>query len=297
MDKLPFLYMNAAGWAKSVEQIRILAGVPNLTHIVAGSFTVNYREGNTGGTNFVCLDDGTTINALGLPNGGIPYLKSHGKVMTKIVHDAGKKLVVSGAWFSPEEAGILAETSFEIGADYFERNDGCPNVFDDGKRKEIASYNLELMHEANEAVLYAVGYNEPVWVKLSPYESREEREKVAKLYSESIVRAIVTCNTRPGRLLKSDRTPYITAKGTDGNGGIGGTSIKQSAEENARHFCRLLPKKWIIGVGGIANARDMEERLVVGCAGIQIASAFFWSENPKVLQDLGNEWANEYGPA
>lgn len=294
MSELPFYFMNAAGWAKTVEQVQVLAGVPNLTHIVAGSFTVEPREGNVGGTNFACLEDGTTINALGLPNGGIPYLKENGKLMARIAHHAGKKLVISGAWFSPKEAAMLAETAFEIGADLFERNDGCPNVFDGGKRKEVASYNTGLMYEANEAVLDAVGYNKPIWVKLSPYETRKEREAVASLYSQSLIQALVTINTRPGRLLMSDGTPYITAKNTDGNGGIGGTSVRQLAQENAEHFCDLLPRKHIIGVGGISNAKDVDDRFLAGCTGIQIASSFFKSEDPKVLQNIGNDWASKY---
>lgn len=294
MDKLPFLYMNAAGWAKTVEQVRILAGVPNLTHIVAGSFTVKYREGNIGGTNFACLDDGTTINALGLPNGGIPYLEMYGKVMAEIAHDAGKKLVISGAWFTPEEAAILAEVAFENGADVFERNDGCPNVFKDGQRKEIPSYHPDLMREANSVMFRAIGH-EPVWVKISPHKFVRSVAETAELYAQIRVEAIVGTNTEPGRLLKPDGTPYITAKGTDGQGGVGGAALKRLALGNAAHYSRLLPNKKVIGVGGIRSGDDLDDYLQVGCAGVQIASAFFWTEDPKVLQNIGNDWAEKYG--
>jgi dihydroorotate dehydrogenase (fumarate) len=295
MDELPFQFMNAAGWAKTVEHVKILSRVPSLTHIVVGSFTIEPREGNTGGTNFYPLEDGTTINALGLPNGGVPYLKLHGREMSTIAHNAGKRLVVSGAWFAPKDVDILANVAFAMGADVFERNDGCPNVFDGGTQKEIPAFNLDLMTAANERVRALAG-EMSVWVKLSPYTNPRDREKVAELYRKSAVEALVTVNTIPNvRLRRPNGSLCITAQNTKGLGGVAGTTIRPLALANAEHFCELLERHCcVIGVGGISEGVHVEAYRRAGCRGVQIASAFFAAEDPQTLQRIANEWAADH---
>src|SRR3989344_4190402 len=147
MEKLPFDYMNAAGWAKTVEQVELLAKVPLLSHIVVGSFTERPRDGNAGGTNFDVRGDGTSVNSLGLPNKGLPYLQENVGRMRDIADKNGKFLVVSIAGAdSIEEYPALARAVAQS-AHVVEINAGCPNVYKGSEQKEIISYNLDLLRQ------------------------------------------------------------------------------------------------------------------------------------------------------
>lgn len=295
MPALSFDYMNAAGWAKTPEQVLRLAKIPLITHIVIGSFTVPPREGNQGGTTFVVLPDGTGGNAVGLRNKGRIFLKTEGPEMVRVAHDAGKKLVVSGAWFQPEELGQLAETACEIGADIFESNDGCPNVWDGGKQKAIPSYDLELMSAADFHVRH-LRNDIVLWKKLSPYVNPQERAAVAHyLSTDDIYAGVTTSNTLPNVRLRQVYEPVITAEGTNGLCGVSGTGLKLLALANAENFRELLPPHMkVIGVGGIRSRGDIEDYLRVGCAGVQVGTVCFLDDKVEELQRIGVEWLSHY---
>jgi dihydroorotate dehydrogenase len=291
MDTVAFYFMNAAGWVKTPAIVREIAVVPLTTHIVMGSFTVEPRPGRTGGTAFAVLPDGTASNNLSLPNGGIPFLKQHGAEMVKIAHDAGKKAVISGAPFTPVEDRLLAETVFEIGADIYESNRGCPNT-----GSEPIAYNHDLMEEFDKQVEWGIR-DLSWWRKVSPYANPRSWEIEAKLTWKSSAEAVVATNTLPNyRLCEENRRPIITAEGTEGLGGMSGTSLKPIALNNAEHFCELLKScgKKVIGVGGVSTAEDIQDYLAVGCAGVQVGAALFASEDPGVLQKMAEAWLQRY---
>ena len=287
MDRLPFEFSNASGWPKTPQSVAKLAAVPLTTRIHVGGFTVKPREERGGGTDFDVLEDGTGANNRSLPNGGIPFLRVHGREMAQIAHDAGKELIMSGAPFSPEEDGILAEWAFRIGADGYVSSRSCPNTDCD-----IISYNHELMEACDEKVAEAIG-DRSWWRKLSPYANPKDREIEAELTFKSTARGVVACNTFPGVRLRRVGKPVITATGTNGLGGMSGTAFKIFAHANAEHFCELLNPLGleVIGVGGIRSIQDIGDYLRVGCAGVKVGTALFKSEDPHVLQHLGEDWA------
>ncbi|MDO8408009.1 MAG: hypothetical protein Q7S95_02110 [bacterium] len=291
MDRLPFGFSNASGWPKNPKGVAKLAAVSVTTRILAGAFTVEAREERGGGTDFAVLDDGTASNNRRLPNGGIPYLRAHGREMVQIAHDAGKELIMSGAPFSPEEDGILAEWAFMIGADGYESDRSCGNAGD------IIAGNHELMEACDEAVAKAIG-DRPWWRKLPPYFNPKDREIEADLTRRSTARGVVACNAFPGVRLRRDGKPIITATGTNGLGAMSGTGLKLIAHANAEHFCELLNPFGleVIGVGGIRTIDDMQDYLLVGCIGVQVGAALFKSEDPRVLQHLGEDWMLMYAP-
>lgn len=287
MDRLPFFFMPSAGWIKTPKLVREIVAVPLITHVVMGSFTVQKRDPRGGGTDFDVLRDGAASNNLGLPNGGVPYLKTHGREMVRIAHDHGKEVIFSGAPFSPEDDDILATIAFAIGADSYESNRGCPNT-----EAEIISYDLEMMQNCNEAVAQAIG-SDPWRVKISPYVNPRERERHANLIIKSTACGAVAANTIPSGRLRRDGKPIITANGTNGLGGISGTAIKYLNLVNAEHFSELLAPhgKNVIGAGGISDGDDLNDYILAGCAGGQVGAALFQHEEPGVLDRIAKEWA------
>lgn len=291
MGRLPFEFSNASGWPKTPEGVAKLAAVSLTTRIHIGGFTVEPRLERGGGTDFDVLEDGTGANNRKLPNGGIPFLRAHGREMAQTAHDAGKELIMSGAPASPKEDGILAEWAFRIGADGYVSSRSCPNTDCD-----IISYNHELMEAHDEAVAKAIG-DRSWWRKLSPYANPKDREKEAELTRKSTARGVVACNSFPGVRLRRAGKPIITATGTNGLGGMSGTGAKYVALANAEHFCELLNPFGleVIGVGGIRTIQDIEDYLRVGCIGVKVGTELFRSEDPRVLQHLGEDWVLMYG--
>jgi dihydroorotate dehydrogenase len=287
MERLPFGFMNAGGWIKTPALVRKIVSVPLTSHVILGSFTVQYRPERTGGTTFDVLDDGTASNNLSLPNGGIPFLKQRGKEMVQIAHDAGKKVILNGAPFSPEDDAALATTAFEIGADIYESNRGCPNT-----EHTIISYDHLAMEMCDEAVKRAIG-DLPWLRKVSPYVNPADIQTEIALTIKSTAWGVTATNTVPNTRLRREGKPIITADGTNGLGGMSGTGLYHLALMNAEHFCIGLRRegKTVFGVGGVSNAQKAHSFYEVGCTAIQVAAALFKSEDPHALQSIGQEWA------
>jgi dihydroorotate dehydrogenase (NAD+) catalytic subunit len=298
-EHLPFDYMNAAGWAKVMWQVKQLCDVPYTSHVLVGSYTVNEREGNQNGTNFVSLSDNTSGNVLGLPNPGITWLaRGPGEQMVKLAHGMGKKIVLSGAWFSPEEDGILAEAAATMGFDAYESNRGCPNAVVGGKFKPVPSYFPELMEKADLEIAKRIGMGFEIWEKLSPYVNPAEREREARRIAKTNHKRVTVINTvsnfRPrgkhGDLL-------ITAQNTGGNCGMAGAGVKWLGIINAEHFMQLLednPSIIVNGAGGILTGDDVQDYWLIGCRSIQVGTAIYRADSAKPLADIAIEWANKH---
>ncbi len=290
MNRLPFQFGNAAGWPKTVAGVAKLARVPLVTHIRAGSFTVRPREERGGGTDFDVLEDGTASNNRNLPNGGIDDVYVLGRAMVRVAHGARKRLIISGAPFSAKDDGLLAKAALEIGADGYESGRSCPNT-----EASIISYDHGFMAECDAAVDETIGLRLDWWRKVSPYANPHDREIEAEQTFRCTARGIVSCNTFPGARLRRNGKPIITATGANGLGGMSGEGLRYIAQVNIEHFCELLGKgKDVIGVGGISRAEHIEWCLSVGCTGVQVGAALFKSEDPKVLQQLAEDWVFKY---
>lgn len=285
--------MNAAGWAKTVEHVRKLAKVPTLTHIVMGSFTVEPREGNTGGTNFDVAPDGTAVNSLGLPNGGIPYLEKYGAEMVRVAQDAGKASVISIAGFSPNEFGTLAKIASDLGT-ITELNVGCPNVHDTGKQKAIISYNWLDLQRTLEIVCRETIPGSHVWLKLSPYSNPLDQDRAVRIVNKfsGEITTVVGCNTFPNvSLYHTDGRPYLDV--ASNYAGMSGTSLKPINLSQCRRYVEYLHSSIsVIGAGGVASAQDATDYFRVGCQGVQIGAAFFNNENFRVFEEVAQALAD-----
>ena len=284
-----FDLMNADGWAKTTERVRQLTKVPTISHIVMGSFTVLPREGNTGGTNFQVAPEGTSVNSLGLPNGGLPYLEQHGEDMVQSVYAAEKIPVISIAGFSPKEYGVMAVKVHALKA-IAELNIGCPNVHDGGHQKEIISYDFALLKRTLECVFEAT--SGPVWVKPSPYANPADRERFVNLvkHFDGAIDGIVGCNTFPNvSMYHANARPYLDV--ANNYAGMAGTALKWINLSQCRFYAESLPDYEIIGAGGIRTPQDVLDYTFVGCSGGQIGTAFFENENFRVFEEVASAFA------
>ncbi|MCH9022909.1 MAG: dihydroorotate dehydrogenase, partial [Planctomycetes bacterium] len=169
--------------------------------------------------------DGTSLNTLGLPNGGLPYYEKNLPGMVQIAHDAGKKMRASLAGFSPSEYVKLAQLAVASGVDVTELNTGCPNVWGGGEQKPIAAYSPELMTEILSRVVAEYDSKMELAVKVSPYEPGMLRQIASIIASIKEVHSVVSANTFPNAVINYEDGRSVITFG-DGYAGLAGTALK-----------------------------------------------------------------------
>lgn len=268
--------MNAAGTCKTLADVERLAQTASAA-IVVGSITVEPREGNSG--NVYHCEESFSVNALGLPNPGLPYYETHLPRMVRVAHDSGKPLIVSVAGFSPKEYCALAMRAYAAEADLVELNLGCPNVWHDGRQKRIASFDMELVASIAELARACLGDGARFTIKLSPFSDPAGLSEVASCpafqgRTDHRCDGVVCCNTFPNACAVDDAgAPRISTVG--GLAGFAGRAYKPIAIGQVRQLRAHLPADMpIIGVGGIWTGADVRDFLVAGASAVQIGTAY-----------------------
>ncbi|MBP9711020.1 MAG: hypothetical protein KBD50_02035 [Candidatus Pacebacteria bacterium] len=291
--QMPIAFMNAAGWAKTVEQAHLLSTVPLLTHVVLGSFTPEAKPGSSGGTNFHVGADGTATNSIQLKNGGADYLAKQGAKMVHTIQEAGKKAVINIAGDTPDDYYFMSIVALGIDADVIEVNGSCPNKFKDGKRGPIASYDPDALLDIIGGVTMALaesGKRTPWWLKVSPMANPLDLEWIAEMVQGVGCNALVATNTFPAiSLYHPDGRPYLDV--ANNYGGMSGKALKPISLSNCRRYRELLPDFPIFGVGGIDCGMDINDYVEhAGVNGAQIGASFFQNEDLRGLNDIGMDY-------
>lgn len=286
MDWSSFSISNAAGFVKGPgNEFNDLLRSPVVDKIRIGSITVAGGPGNPG-TTYGESEDGTSGNALGLPNPGLEQTLKHATQMALTSAHAGKELVISIAGSKPEEYEELTKAFVQYGT--IEVNLGCPNVWGEGGQKPIASFNLPLMRDILKRVS---GYTyDPFDVKVSPYSDPSMIPQVAALLQEfHQVRNVITMNTFPNGIIfeKDALKPALTTP--NGYGGIAGAAARFIALGQVRQFASALEgsKIKVILVGGVSRGIDLVRARDVGAAGVQIGTAY--GGKAKIFSDILQE--------
>lgn len=285
---------NAAGWCKSVKEVRNLA--PSVAQfIVFGSITLQERAGNPGNT-----FNGSSLNSLGLPNPGLKKVLEMAPDILRIAHDEGKTITLSVAGFSPRDYETLSTAAQDAGFDGVELNLGCPNVVDGGARKPIASFDLTLIEEIVGTACAAVDASHSgssVSVKMSPMSNPLQIIDTAQLLARYSISVVVTQNTFPNALLFNDNgTPQIQTPDGTGWAGHAGSEVKAQALgqvsqwRNALDLCGGEHIE-VCGVGGVQSGRDVRDMLLAGAALMQVGTAYF-AGGPRTFGVIADQFIN-----
>lgn len=290
----------AAGWCKTTEQVAEAAKVPLLREITVGSYTWNDgpRAGNAGNVYYKDPRGRFALNSLGLPNPGLVYLRAELPKMRTIAHKAHKKLRVSIAGFSPLEFEHLT-MAVAAHADVVELNLGCPNVWDGGTQKQIASYNIavsdDIIKRASRTIAVSSRnrrHDPPkLAIKVSPFEPSYLQQFASNLKFKwsHMVHEVVCSNTWPNGYASHPDCRHCI----DGTGlaGVSGAALFPINLGQAKQFCDLVPYGLeVIGVGGIENAEDVAAYGRAGVAKVQIATTAF--DNLRNLNDIAIQMAD-----
>ena len=211
------------------------------------------------------------LNAVGLENVGV---KSFIKEKLPFLRQFDVPVIVNVFGETVEEyvkvAGLLSDVEGIAG---LEINISCPNVAKGGI--EFGA-NPDLAGEVTRNVKSVTHL--PVIVKLTP--NVTDITEIAKSVEEAGADAISLINTLKGMSLDiNQRVPHLK----NITGGLSGPAIKPVALRMVWEVIKQVSIP-VIGIGGIMNAADALEFLIVGAKAVQIGTANFI--NPSATIDI-----------
>lgn len=255
--------------------------------IVKGT-TLLPREGNDYPRMAECASG--MLNCVGLQNKGVEYFAEH--IYPQLVEhlglpnaDAAYPIVnVSGS--SPEN---YAECAARINAlehiHAIELNISCPNVKDGGM-----AFGTSCEGAASVVKAVRAAYDKTLIVKLSP--NVTDIASIAKAVEAEGADAVSLINTLMGMSVNIERRCSNLSIGT---GGVSGPCVKPVALRMVSQVAKAVNVP-VVGLGGICNAKDAIEFLMVGATAIEIGTANFLDPaiTVKVVDGI-NEWLDAHG--
>jgi len=228
--------------------------------IITKTVTLEMRPGNPPPR--VVETPAGMLNSIGLPNLGVagfiaekmPFLRT---VSTKvIVNVAGKT--------EEEFAEVVARLEDVQGIDAYELNYSCPNVKEGG-----LSFSVNPAMAERVTVLVRRQTRKPVIAKLTP--NVTSIGDIGRAVQNGGADAVSAINTLVGMAVDvRTRRPKIATI----TGGLSGPAIKPVALAKVYELCKAVSIP-IIGIGGIMNADDALEFLMVGAKAVQVGTANF----------------------
>ena len=213
---------------------------------------------------------GGMMNAVGLQNPGIdlfckrdiPFLKKY-----------DTRIIVNVCGKSTEDYCEVVERLAEEDVDMLEINISCPNVKEGGiafGQNPKAAENI-----TKEVKKYA---KQPVIMKLSP--NVTDISEMARAVEAGGADAISLINTLTGMKIDIDRRQFVLANKT---GGVSGPAIHPIAVRMVYQAANAV-RVPVIGMGGIASAKDAIEMILAGASAVSVGTANF--HNPAVTMEI-----------
>ena len=213
---------------------------------------------------------GGMLNAVGLQNPGydlfakrdIPYLKKY-----------DTNIIVNVCGRTTEDYIDVVEKLGHEDVDMLEINISCPNVKHGGiafgqDPKAVEAITKEVKKVAKQ----------PVIMKLSP--NVTDITEMAKAAEAGGADALSLINTLTGMQIDVERQKFVLANKT---GGLSGPAIKPVAVRMVYQVANAV-KVPIIGMGGIANAKDAMGFILAGATAVSVGTANF--NNPHTTIDV-----------
>ena len=267
----------AAGLDKNGDFIDCL-GALGFGFLEVGTITPLPQEGNTKPRVFRIFEEEAIINRLGFNNKGIDYLVK--KLETRKFQ--GPVGVNIGANKTSEgqkriDDYLACFNKVHHLADYITVNISSPNTpglrdFHDGK-------NLLELIKAIEIQIKANDYIKPIFLKISPDESKESLNKIIKIVTESIFSGVIISNTSVDKNLLQNKE-YLNI-----DGGLSGKPIMERSTKLINQVKQSSPEIPVIGVGGVMDKSDFNKKIQSGAGLVQLYSGFI-IKGPKIVQDI-----------
>ena len=271
----------AAGLDKNAEAVLLWQSL-GFGFVEVGTVTAMPQPGNPRPRLFRLPADGALINRMGFNNQGADAVAAH----LRRLRDSGRLRVPLGVNIGKSKVTPVAEAaadyrrSFErLGAlaDYVVVNISSPNT--PGLR------DLQTVDEVERVVAAVQGPNQrldrprPVLVKLAPDLADEDAIACARGALDAGCAGLVLTNT-------TVRFEGLVSDTTGMSGGLSGRPLSARSTALLGQVRRTLgPGPVLIGVGGIADADDVQARLAAGADLVQIYTGLIY-QGPGLVRRL-----------
>jgi dihydroorotate dehydrogenase (NAD+) catalytic subunit len=241
------------------EGLALVMDLNRIGAIVTKTITPDKREGCPP-PRMVEYKDGSLM-AIGIPCKGPDHYI--GEILPHY-RDYGTPVVCSVSAPTVEAFGKLAAKLSVPGVAVIEANISCPNLDEDGRAFGMdAEASAKVIRRLKEMT------DRPVWAKLTP--NVTDIAAVAQAVEAAGADAVTCANGMLGMAV--DVENFQPALGNI-TGGMTGPCMKPVILRMAWQVARAV-KIPIIGSGGMANANDALEYLMVGCSAVQIGTINF----------------------
>jgi dihydroorotate dehydrogenase len=279
----------AAGFDKDGKYFRTMSKL-GFGFIELGTVTPKPQIGNPQPRLFRLKEDEAIINRMGFNNEGVGALVERlkaGKPKNLIIGgNIGKNKVTPNEKAS-EDYTYAFEQLFPY-VDYFVVNVSSPNTpnLRDLQEKEPLTKLLSLLQELNQQKPQP----KPILLKIAPDLTDTQLDDIIEIVADTKIDGVIATNTTISRAGLKESDASIKAIG---NGGLSGQPLTNRSTEVIRYLYQKSNKKMtIIGVGGIASAREAQEKLAAGAALVQVYSGLIY-EGPTLIRKINKALLKE----
>lgn len=275
----------AAGFDKNAKYLDVMQTL-GFGHVEIGTVTPKPQDGNEKPRLFRLVKDQAIINRMGFNNDGVDAIVERLKKRPKnliVGGNIGKNKVTAN-----EDAisdYLICFNKLYPYVDYFTVNVSSPNTpgLRELQDKAPLTELLKTLIEEREKLSKQHGIQLPVFLKIAPDLSQEQLDDIVELSIDSKIDGIVSSNTTISREgLKTDKI----AVDAIGAGGLSGKPLKNKSNEVLAYLCKQLKGRLpVIAVGGIYDAADAQEKLILGAKLVQVYSGFIY-EGPSLVKNI-----------
>lgn len=258
-----------------------LIDLTRLGGIIVKGTTLNPREGN----DYPRMAETASgmLNCVGLQNKGAEYFCNH---IYPQIKDIDTQMIVNVSGSTPEDYTECAAMIDELpNIPAIELNISCPNVKNGGM-----AFGVTCEGASNVVRMVRKKYNKTLIVKLSP--NVTNIADIARAVEAEGADSVSLINTLMGMSVDIERRCSRLSIGT---GGLSGPAVKPVALRMVSQVAKAVNIP-IVGLGGIMNATDAIEFLMLGATAIEIGTANFIDPTVtiKVIDGI-NKWLDTHG--
>jgi dihydroorotate dehydrogenase (NAD+) catalytic subunit len=258
-----------------------LIDLTRLGGIIVKGTTLHPREGN----DYPRMAETASgmLNCVGLQNKGVEYFC---KNIYPQIKDIDTQMIVNVSGSTPDDYAECAAMIDELpNIQAIELNISCPNVKNGGM-----AFGVTCEGASSVVRMVRKKYNKTLIVKLSP--NVTNIADIARAVEAEGADSVSLINTLMGMSVDIERRCSRLSIGT---GGLSGPAVKPVALRMVSQVAKAVNIP-IVGLGGIMNATDAIEFLMLGATAIEIGTANFIDPTVtiKVIDGI-NEWLDAHG--
>ena len=266
----------AAGFDKNAKYLDELETF-GFSHVEVGTITPKPQEGNDKPRLFRLKSDSALLNRMGFNNDGVDIilnrLKKYKGDMV-IGANIGKNKTTSNE--NAVEDYLFSFKILRNYVDYFTVNISSPNTPD--LRKLQSKSNLETLLSKIQ-IENSKEKKVPLFVKIAPDLEIRELKDIIEVCEKNKINGIIATNTTVSKQkIKNKKIDEL------GDGGISGKPIADISNDVIA-FIKKNSKLKIIGVGGIFNFSDLQDKLNAGADIVQVYTGWIY-EGPSMIKSI-----------